>query len=144
MNKGQRTNQMTAVAWDERYRLGVPAMDAEHKGLFELLNHFMELSAAEVELPLLATALDTLLAATRQHFRNEERMLDRIDFPGLAAHRAEHAVLLSQGEHFQERLAAGEITRQLVEQTGSFLHHWLLDHVTTDDRAYVPFLQRLT
>lgn len=135
---------MTAIAWNDRLRLGVPAVDADHRKLVDLLGVFLAKCAEGAPAHDLAQVLADLLEESRQHFAREEEMLDRLNFPDLAVHRAEHQVLLSQAEHFQHRLDDGLLTPELLEQTATFLQQWLLDHIQTDDRTYVPFLKRLT
>lgn len=135
---------MLHVDWDDTYKLGIPAIDADHKLLVELLNRFLAASVKGVEPDGLAAILNDLIEQTRAHFAREELMLDRNDYPDLALHKAEHDRLLQQAKHFQERYEEGTAPRDLSMETAEFLQSWLLEHIIRTDKPYKPFILRLT
>jgi hemerythrin-like metal-binding protein len=135
---------MMHIQWDESYKLGIPAIDSDHKALLDLLNRFLAASTGGAEPGALADILHDLIEQTREHFAREETMLDRNDYPDLARHRAEHHRLLEQAKHFQERYAAGAAPRDLSMETAEFLQNWLVEHIARSDKPYRPFILRLT
>lgn len=137
---------MMRIHWNDEFKLGLPAIDADHEELVELCNQFLEAAQNAAPITELAGALDRLLLRTRAHFLHEERMLDRHGYPGLAIHKAEHERLLSQAETLKARfedVEHEEDVRQVTLETADFLQSWLLDHIKVNDRPYRPFLMSL-
>jgi len=143
---------MNRVEWSDNLRLGVPAMDADHRRLLDITNEFLEAAQDRAPLVRLTDLLGALIAQTRGHFLAEETLLDRNSYPHLAGHRAEHARLLTEAESLHERFVAleqgqhprPEDMESLTLETAAYLQRWLIDHILADDRPYRPFLMRLT
>lgn len=137
---------MMSIHWTDEFKLGLPAIDADHQELMELCNEFLAAAQGQASLSVLTTVLDRLILRTRAHFLAEERLLDRHGYPGFAIHKAEHDRLLSQAETLKTRFAdvehEEEVSRLTLE-TADFLHTWLLDHIRVNDKPYRPFLMSL-
>jgi hemerythrin len=137
---------MVRIDWSDEYKLGLPAIDADHQDLLAICNEFLESAQTDCPVSQLAVVLDRMVARTRAHFVAEERLLDRHGYPGLAAHKAEHERLLIQADTLRSRFAEEheqEGLHQLTLDTADFLQLWLLDHIRTNDRPYRPFLMSL-
>lgn len=138
---------VTRIEWTDEFKLGLPAIDADHKELLEVCNQFLDAVQAGQSVHQLADILEKLILRTRAHFLAEERMLDRHGYPGLVIHRAEHERLLIQAEALKARyrdVAHDDEIRHLSMETADFLQTWLLDHIRTNDRPYRPFLMSLS
>ncbi|EME71867.1 hemerythrin-like protein [Paramagnetospirillum caucaseum] len=143
---------MTVIEWSNELKLGVPAMDAEHRQLLKLTNDFLVAADGHAPFPRLARIMGELIARTRIHFQAEETLLDRAAYPGLAGHKAAHGRLLVEAQRLYERFTALETTaradqtatRALTREAARFLQRWLVDHITAEDRSYRPYVLRLT
>lgn len=134
------------LQWNSEYELGVPAMDADHRDLMEMCNHFLTLVESQSSPTLLADSLDRLILRTRAHFLAEERMLDRHGYPALVVHKAEHERLIREAESLSGGLRTDDGERDLptiIAETSDFLKSWLLEHIRNNDRPYKPFLRSL-
>lgn len=131
----------TPIDRNQELRVGVPAIDAEHQALLDICDQF--LAAAESGRP--AAGLEPILAAmithARDHFTAEERVLDRVGYPALAAHKAAHRRLMAHAESLRSHWE--EIDRERVRAAADYLRAWLLDHIRTEDRSFRAFLMRL-
>lgn len=132
------------IQWNDDCKLGIPNIDADHRLLVELVNKFFARAEDGAEFSELGHILDDLIDETAAHFRREEVLLDRHDYPLLVPHAAEHERLLAQLRHFQTPYATGTATRQLPLDTAEFLRHWLVDHIRHDDQPYKSYLMRLS
>ena len=97
------------LQWEELYCSGHDLIDTQHRRLFELANAL--LAALTLDLPREEAVLrwNRLLAHTAQHFNDEERILSRAGFPGLAQHAKEHQRLLARARSFHEGLLGGDL-----------------------------------
>lgn len=137
---------MVRIDWSDEYKLGLPAIDTDHRELMDLCNEFLDAVEADAPLAALAVILDRMVLRTRAHFVAEERMLDRHSYPGLAFHKAEHDRMLVQAEMLRARFNEARQEEDLLKvtsETAEFLQFWLLDHIRTKDRPYQPFLRSL-
>ncbi|CAA7618069.1 bacteriohemerythrin [Magnetospirillum sp. UT-4] len=137
---------MSQLEWSDEFKLGLPAIDADHRDLLELCNEFLAAAQTGSAISQLAAILDRLVLRTRAHFVAEERLLDRHGYPGLAMHKAEHDRLLAQADNLKVRFsdpAEGQDTHRLTGEAADFLRFWLFDHIRTNDRPYQPFIRRL-
>ena len=135
------------IEWTDEFKLGLPVIDAEHRELLDVCNQFLDAVQTGRPIDELARILENMILRTRGHFIAEERMLDRHNYPGLVAHKAEHERLLIQAEALLARYrdaARDEEIRNLTSETATFLQTWLLDHIRTNDRPYQPFLRSLS
>lgn len=138
----------TGIQWSDEFKFGLPAIDAEHRELVDLCNRFLDVAQTETSIAVPAAVLDDMISHTRAHFLTEERLLDRLGYPELVIHKAEHDRLLVQAGILRARLDEAEhenpeLVRQLLLDTADFLQSWLLDHIKVTDRPYRPFLMNL-
>ena len=129
---------MALLKWNQKYSVGVHALDDQHTGLFNVLN---ELHAAMMKgqaQTLTGPLLKQLVEYTRTHFAAEESMMARTNYPGLAEHRVQHRDLVKQVEGYVARFERGEITLNL--HLLNFLRDWLTNHIQKTDHQYGPWL----
>lgn len=119
---------MESVHWSPEMSLGVPAMDDAHKGL---LNELARLTAAPDE--QFADAFPALIATLEQDFREEEILMEEIDFPALRSHREQHARVLSGLHHAAPHVMQGNVA--LGREAIRLFPQWFLFHLTTMDLA---------
>ena len=134
---------MDLIEWSDDIKLGMPTIDAEHRRLMDLTNHFLAAAEEEALMPQLAAILDELIEHARSHFQTEERLLDQCSYPQLMAHKAEHARLLTEARRLHDRFCLPEASTSLALEAAQYLQHWLLDHIVTSDKPFRPFLMRL-
>ncbi len=130
------------IQWQAAYELGIPSIDGDHRMLVNKLNHFVSRSQSAAATSELHVILGELTAEIAAHFKHEEDLLERSDFPLLASHAAEHEKLIQQISHFRESYENTEFG-ELSSDATQFLRRWLLDHLTEHDLPCAPYLRRL-
>lgn len=120
---------MKKMTWLSELTVGNAALDAAHKGMFD-------------QMVLLLCGKDSGLAAgflsladkLERDFREEEMLMEDIDFPGIRRHREEHAKVLSALHRVDpgDPLAAREVLTLMMQ--------WFPAHVATMDAALVAAL----
>ena len=113
--------------WNSRYRVGIHSIDAQHQGLFAIAQELYQAMSSGQGKSALGKTLDRLVTYTSSHFAHEERLMQLHDYPGLAAHQAEHAALRARVLQFQAdfRTARAPMMVQLLQ----FLKEWLATHI---------------
>lgn len=129
---------MALLTWSHACAIGVQAMDDQHGILMDTMN---ELHAALVRgcgKKQLDEHMSRLVEFSRLHFLCEEQLLERYDFPGLAAHRRAHQELLRQIEETIEKVGQGDAVD--APSLLTFLRGWYSEHVEGLDQDYGPWL----
>jgi len=133
----ERRDTMSArdclVQWDDSYSLGLEQIDAQHKVLFEIINHLWSAIVRRAKGAEMQKILDELEHYSVTHFSAEEAFMQSEGFAGLEAHRRQHAQFVARIRAAREDLRQGkEISLDLLH----FLSDWLAKHIQAEDRAY--------
>ena len=128
---------MALVSWSDQYRTGVSSIDDAHEQLFSLLNQLHD--GLRVGAPV-AQALTALMEHAAKHFEDEEAHMAASAYPGLGAHKAEHAELIQQVRAFQLQHAAQSDAADTGE-LAVFLVDWVLHHILGFDKQYTDSLK---
>lgn len=127
------------VKWDEGYSNGIEVFDAQHQGLFKLINELHDGIREKRNREALGIALDGLMKYTKTHFADEENAMYITNYPGYEDHKTHHVAFIAQVNDIRDRYRTGEpvMTMELV----GLLVNWLKNHIQTVDRAYGPHLK---
>lgn len=129
---------MAYFNWDEKYSVGVKAIDDQHRKLVALVNELYEAMSAGKGKQVVGKVLNDLIAYTDTHFKAEEAMMEKAGYPApnFLAHKKEHEALVSKVSDLCTRFAVSEIG--LTTEVGSFLKDWLSNHILVVDKKYAP------
>lgn len=120
--------------WDDKYSVGNPKIDQQHKKIFELGNELLEVSKAQDIKPIIMR----LYKYTREHFSHEEEMMKSIGFPLLIEHTVLHEDLISKLGDISSRSFD---TDEAVFEFKKFVYDWLTKHIMNEDMKYFQFHQ---
>lgn len=126
---------MAFLEWSSALKIGVHAMDEEHRVLVELMNRLHRYVESGAPRATVASALQALFDYTVEHFREEEAYMRRIGFSGYRMHCITHQHLVSKLAGFRDAFVAG--TSSLDAKFFSFLKLWLSAHILEIDKKYV-------
>lgn len=127
------------IVWDEALDSGEPLIDAQHQRLFALANSLFGATSSGQPPAEVSLRLHKLAAHTSQHFQEEELLLRKIGFEGLARHAEAHAELLARMRHLQAEAEQGRLDLgRLVE---FFIVELVQGHLMVEDRTYFPCFQ---
>lgn len=133
---------MSYFSWQDKFSVGVEALDREHKILIDLIDRLHEALVNKTVLETLPHIVSTLMAYSRDHFAHEEEALEKYDYPtdALEAHKKAHEDLRAETREMKRRLDAGEHVNIGLDFL-CFLHNWLYFHILEEDMAYCDFLR---
>lgn len=119
---------MQTIHWDENMTLGVPEMDTAHEAFLAELGELLNLPDDQF-----AAAFLAMIGKVECDFREEEILMEDIDYPGLQGHREQHARVLSALHHVAPHVMDGDIA--LGREAAELLPQWFLFHLSTMDTA---------
>jgi len=129
---------MALATWDKSYSVSVAKLDEQHQKLFSLLNALHDAMRQGKGQAIIESTLHELALYTVTHFRAEEELLRKSNFPGFAAHQAEHQKFIARVNGFINDLKAGRGASPIPIL--GFIKDWLTDHIMRTDRAYSAYL----
>ena len=130
---------MQELEWSEDLNLGIEEIDADHRQLVAVLDELFVACLEEQGRDVLGEILARLVDHTRGHFAREEAVMERHAYPGLGAHRREHALLIVQVLEIQ-RIFEKSADQALNNEMLTFLKDWLIDHIQESDGKIKKFV----
>lgn len=135
------------LVWRDDWLLGHEMLDEQHLVLANTMNELHCFLAGDHNRPhagmeQLLQRLSRLMEMTRCHFQEEEGLMQEQDYPWLAEHHREHAMLLAEMQECIREIESGSRPFSLEALTA--LKHWMIDHVLNSDRHFAEYLKRQT
>lgn len=130
------------VEWTPRLAVGVEEIDVQHRELFRRINLFLTALHEKRASPELEPLLRYLRQYVREHFAEEQRLMEFSFYAGLGEHMAEHRHFEAEYQVLWDELARGGPTFGLAKRLVALLSEWLTRHIATTDRAFGTFLAK--
>ena len=122
---------MGLLHWEDRYCVGIAAVDHEHKELIELVNRLYDQATAQRAKEAVMGFFGDLFMAVSAHFALEERFMRERGYDQLTRHKNDHERLLDEIRDIMEDFEASSKfdDRQLADA----LDAWFSRHFETHD-----------
>jgi hemerythrin-like metal-binding protein len=121
------------IQWSEALRIGEPVVDQQHQRLIEMIEGVPDQPEAGDE-----HLLPALLAYAGRHFADEEALMAKAGYPGLADHRMLHKTLTRTLLAYRREFEAGHTDAYHLKQ---FVFRWIRDHIMDEDASFGRFLR---
>lgn len=122
---------MGLLHWEDRYSVGIAAVDHEHQELIELINRLYEEATAQRSKGTVIGFFGDLFKAISAHFALEERFMRERGYDQLVQHKNDHERLLDEIRDLMEDFeASSQFGEQRLAQA---LDAWFSRHFETHD-----------
>jgi hemerythrin-like metal-binding protein len=121
--------------WKDSYRLGDATIDRQHQELFAL-------AAALLEAPDQAArrlAAMHLYKHVREHFADEEALMQRVQFPRYQEHVNSHNRILHNLNAISKDIGNDTVDPMVVQV---FLEDWGLKHIPIEDAQLTAYMEQ--
>jgi len=122
---------MAFMTWTDNLVTGNPVIDAQHRGLMDVLNQLHAAMSQGQGNTALVPLFDGLVQSAGDHFQTEESLFSGLDYSEKELHIDEHQGLLKQIIDLRSKLTAGNLV--VSEEVLDFLKSWLINHVLEMD-----------
>jgi hemerythrin len=131
------------VAWNNSYSVGIPLIDDQHKELINLTNKLFNscIQGNESSKVIFMRTIRGAVDYVGYHFSTEEKVMERINYPGIATHKKEHADFVKEVLHEVEEFKNGKKFTPI-----SFVHYlkdWVLSHIAVSDKQMGNYILKL-
>ncbi|MDR1849976.1 MAG: bacteriohemerythrin [Zoogloeaceae bacterium] len=133
-------NDTLFIQWQKQNETGISLIDEQHIGIVSIINSFHYLMGKEAGNSILYSSIsDTLKNYSRIHFITEERMLEALGYPELAAHKEMHRNLTVEIDQIEYIAIQDNDARPLL----NFLKNWWVHHINEEDMHYAQVLRKM-
>jgi len=130
---------MEPPQWTPAIAVGLPQVDDQHRELFDRAGRFFATAGGVRQEAEVAAALEYLDRYIRFHFSEEERLMESLGYPGLAAHREEHEAYARRLDGLGSQFESEGDSAALMAALDGLLRLWLLEHISRADRLLAEF-----
>jgi hemerythrin len=131
------------VEWNDRYSMGIPLIDEQHKHLIDVTNSLYLgcLKGDEAARFYFLKTIHEAVEYTQYHFSTEERLMERIRYPERGTHKKQHEDFIK--EILREVNSFTEGKKFVPNIFVRYLRDWVLTHIAVSDKLYAAYLQAL-
>lgn len=128
------------IEWKDEYKTKIAVIDGQHKNLIDLINKLDASKEKGMTHDFLFEVFRKLIEYTKVHFAFEEKMLQKVQYPGLDKHLKEHAVFVNKLSEFlkDSNKENFDVTNEILK----FLQYWFVEHILKNDLEYAKYLKR--
>ena len=129
--------ETVTLDWDDRYLVGLRSIDESHHEFTAAVSVLLRAGDDTV-----GASLDALAQHLEEHFGNEERLMEKFDFPPRECHADEHHNVLASVREVQTLVAAGEF--EMGRDIARALANWFPGHCDYMDSALAAWIVKKT
>lgn len=132
------------VLWKDEYGVGIPAIDEQHKKLFDIANAISELLNNSLLLDKydqIVSVLNELHDYTVEHFATEEAIMLKHKYRKFLSHKAIH-------NDFIQKITSvdlGQIDNEqnlYLKDILNFVTEWLISHILQEDKHIIELSEK--
>ena len=124
------------IDWSDKYCIGIPKIDAQHKIFFEAVHRLNKECLADEGEQVVLETLVFLENYVRSHFQDEMALMREHEYPHIEKHRKLHAEFLKRYLELIVEFKESGPSQGLAERVGEMVQGWLVNHIAEADRAY--------
>ncbi len=129
------------LVWTPSITVHVDEIDSQHKELISRANSLMKAVVSGQGKNNLVEFVTFLADYTDFHFRSEETMMRKFQYPAYNVHKNAHDYLREEVRNFLDSLAEGPAKSETVISVVEGLGDWVMNHIRKMDVEMGKFLR---
>lgn len=130
------------LKWTTALEIGHEIIDDQHKELFGAFDEFVDGCANGKGKETLLKLHEHLALYTKNHFQEEEALMQGSGYPDLESHRREHQRFQKDLADLRGKISAEGATLMSLVQSNKVLVAWLVNHVQDTDQRFGHFINK--
>jgi hemerythrin len=131
-----------ALHYPDQLIFGIAEIDQQHRDLYKMYNEFsdaLEGGRGEVGVRQLFIQLEDV---TLYHFRFEQRLIEKSNYPDAEAHLQEHIQTIETFSRFKSLINSDKLSKVLLMSIKRYLIRVLINHVKNSDLSLCNHLAK--
>jgi hemerythrin-like metal-binding protein len=129
------------MEWNENLAVGVFSIDSQHKELISRANAFYASLRTEASKEETLKVLKFLISYVDFHFRDEEALQVKVNYPKYAEHKQLHTDFRKTLHRLAEELESKGITNTASSLVAMTVSNWLVQHIGVQDKAIGKYMK---
>lgn len=132
-----------AVQWTSNLSVGVDLIDDQHKIWFQKADQLFDAGHKGQAKEFILQMFDFLDEYTKVHFRDEEKYMAGIQYPGLDEQKRMHAGFIKELARLRREFAESGGNILLIIHANKMIIDWLTRHISTADKKIGEYASTL-
>lgn len=138
----KQNSEITAeIDWSDLLSVDIKDMDDEHKELFKRINTLLTAMLDRSKSYNLLDISSYISDYIDFHFRHEEQMLQKHNYPKLEEHKKLHKKYEDDFSKIQDRIKNGDYEALILIDIQEKVITWLIEHIANVDQEYSNYLK---
>ena len=121
------------LIWSDSFNLGDERIDRQHRLIFDLINDFVY-TINKRSILILQETLEFLMNYTVFHFRDEEELQKKWNYPEYDNHKQLHDKFKERISELVRKYNENPESEKLLDDVINTLKKWLLNHIEFEDQ----------
>jgi len=132
-----------AITWTEDLSVGVDLIDEQHKLWFEKANQLYKAGQEGRAKEFIIEMFDFLDDYTKQHFKDEEKYMEKIKYPQIDAQKKAHAAFIADLAKLKKDYNESGGNIVLIINANKMILNWLTQHIRNMDKKIGEYAKTL-
>jgi len=128
--------------WQEKFKIGIPVIDTQHKHLFLANTELNEALSQGLRPAAIDKCLTQVGLYVARHFAMEEQYMTASSYPGLAEQLEAHRSFIRRFTEIKNDFEQNGLSPNVVNAIQNELSAWLKDHILGLDQAFGSYYQK--
>ncbi|MDM8526321.1 bacteriohemerythrin [Desulfococcaceae bacterium HSG8] len=126
---------MPLFQWTNDISVGVEVLDKHHQKLVDIVNQLHNAMREGRAKGVIVGIVNELLDYTKYHFKEEEKLMERISYSAIDEHKRAHGQFISTAQNYKAQAENG-LETFLSVSVSLMLTDWLKNHIGIMDKKY--------
>ncbi len=132
---------MFQLEWNEKYEVGNPEIDSEHKIFVRILQKIICSSEKKENHAFTERLIYQIYKYADFHFFSEETLMMEIHYPAMGEHKKEHDMLLMELRN-NISVTGNENYQRPLDDFIRFVTDWFVSHSVKMDKKLADFIEK--
>jgi hemerythrin len=129
------------IKWTESLSIGNETIDSQHKELIQKINDVLEACNRQQGKEKVVEVMQFLKDYTVKHFKDEENLMKKYQYPMYEEHKKIHEDLVKKVEDLDERIKREGVSLSVVMTVNKTLVDWFVNHISKEDKKVGEYIK---
>ena len=121
------------ITWSSKYATNVESVDQQHQTIIDEINHLLDLMKQGKARAEIGSVIDFLDEYTKNHFADEERIMEKYNCPVAEENKRQHAIFLAKIAEYKELIKTDSAKTMVTLDVKKELMGWIINHIEKID-----------
>lgn len=126
------------IEWTDDLNIGNTIIDGQHATLISISQELSGITDKKENNHIIEKKLDELMEYCKYHFDEEQKLMQKINYPNLNEHIHSHDNFTRKMNEFFAKFISGDYN--ILKELQSYLENWIIMHIKEEDTALKDYI----